>query len=477
MYEEFFGLRERPFAITPSADLFFHSAAHRRALAYLRRLVLAGERLIVLTGDIGAGKTTLLQTLIRDLPADRFVPATLVSTQLDDLELTRAVLLAFDAPSGAGSLESSRAALRAHLARLRSQGMQGLLVVDEAQNFSPGTLRYLTQLPELAAGDEPSLQAIVSGQPGLQALLAAAGAEAAGQEVFFCRLGPLTAADTASYVRHRLRVLGSGHGPSFSAAAFDQVQAATGGLPRLVNRLCDRVLVSAYVDQTRDIDSTRVARAAAELREELGESDEEAAVEEAAVGEAGLAEAAVEEAAIEASPAPAAETPVDAPAAEVSAIPPPAPQPLAHRPMVRVEGPRRKLPWAAFAAACLLVVVVVWLAADRPTPGVESRTARTAPAHTIGPAGGPSPPESAAPTLVAAPPAAIAASAPDTPAEPRPSPVRSREPQAPRPVAEPTDPRAALGLEPSPEPAVERAEPTPATPACSPAARALGLCP
>jgi type II secretory pathway predicted ATPase ExeA len=473
MYEEFFGLRGRPFAITPSADLFFHSAAHRRALAYLRRLVLAGERLIVLTGDIGAGKTTLLQTLIRDLPADRFVPATLVSTHLDDLELTRAVLLAFDAPSGDASLETSRAALRAHLARLRSKGMQGLLVVDEAQNFSPGTLRYLTQLPELAAGDEPSLQAIVSGQPGLQALLAAAGAEAAGQEVFFCRLGPLTAADTASYVRHRLRVLGSGHGPSFSAAAFDQIQAATGGVPRLVNRLCDRVLVSAYVDQTRDIDSTRVARAAAELREELGESDEQAAVEQAAVEQA-----AVEQTAIEASPTPAAETPVDAPAAEAWAIPPPAPQPLAHRPLVRVEGPRRKLPWAAFAAACLLVVVVVWLAADRPTPGVESRTARTAPAHTIGPVGRPSPPESAAPTLVAAPPAAIAASAPDTPAEPRPSQVPSREPQVPRPVAEAADPRAALGLEPARESAVERAvEPTPATPACSPAARALGLCP
>ena len=96
MYEEFFGLRARPFGITPSADLFFHSSAHRRTLAYLQGQVLAGEPLIVLTGDIGAGKTTVLQVLLRNL-SDKFVPAVVVSTQLDEVELTRSVLIAFGA--------------------------------------------------------------------------------------------------------------------------------------------------------------------------------------------------------------------------------------------------------------------------------------------------------------------------------------------------------------------------------------------
>ena len=148
-------------------------------------------------------------------------------------------------------------------------------MVDEAQNFSAGTLRYLMQLPELGGGgEEASLQVIISGQPGLQALLVEAAGERAVHELPLCRLGPMSTMDTGAYVRHRLRVVGSTtDGPTFSDDAIDQVRVATGGLPRLVNRLCDRVLMSACLDQTRDIDAVRVARAAAELREELGDSD------------------------------------------------------------------------------------------------------------------------------------------------------------------------------------------------------------
>src|SRR5678816_4344500 len=140
MYEEFFGLRARPFGITPSADLFFHSSAHRRTLACLLGHVLAGEPLIVLTGDIGAGKTTVLQVLLSNL-SDKFAPAVVVSTQLDEVELTRSVLIAFGAAAVGGSLEDLRTALRSRLEDLRSRRKRGLLVVDEAQNFTAGTLR------------------------------------------------------------------------------------------------------------------------------------------------------------------------------------------------------------------------------------------------------------------------------------------------------------------------------------------------
>ena len=136
-------------------------------------------------------------------------------------------------------------------------------MVDEAQNSSAGTLRYLTRLPELGGGgEEASLQVIISGQPGLRAralLVEAAGARD-GHELPLCRLGPMSTMDTGSYVRHRLRVVGSPtDGPTFSDDAIDQVRVATGGLPRLVNRLCDRVLMSACLDRTRDIDAARVA--------------------------------------------------------------------------------------------------------------------------------------------------------------------------------------------------------------------------
>ena len=273
MYEEFFGLRSRPFSVTPSADLFFHSVTHRRTLAYMQGQALAGEPLIVLTGDIGAGKTTVLQVLLRNL-SDKFAPAVVVSTQLDEIDLTRSVLIAFGAGPAGDSLDDLRAALRIHLETLRSRGRPGLLVVDEAQNFSASTLRYLMGLPELGGDvEEAALQLIISGQPGLQALLMEVAGERRGDELPLYRLGPMNTMDTGGYVRHRLRVVGTANGPTFSADAIDQVQAATGGLPRLINRLCDRVLMSACLDQTRDIDGVRVADAATELREELGGCD------------------------------------------------------------------------------------------------------------------------------------------------------------------------------------------------------------
>ena len=184
MYEEFFGLRARPFGITPSADLFFHSSAHRRTLACLQGQVLAGEPLIVLTGDIGAGKTTVLQVLLRNL-SDKFVPAVLVSTQLDEVELTRSVLFAFGARATDESLDDLRTALRSRLEDLRSRRQRGLLVVDEAQNFSAGDAALPDATPgarrwrrgSIVAGDH-------FGSTGLQArLLVEAAGERAGHEL------------------------------------------------------------------------------------------------------------------------------------------------------------------------------------------------------------------------------------------------------------------------------------------------------
>ena len=111
---------------------------------------------------------------------------------------------------------------------------------------------------------------IISGQPGLQARLMEAAGERTVDELPLYRLGPMSTMDTGAYVRHRLRVVGTTDGPTFSDDAIDQVRVATGGLPRLVNRLCDRVLMSACLDQNSRHRRVRVAGAAAELREELG---------------------------------------------------------------------------------------------------------------------------------------------------------------------------------------------------------------
>jgi len=467
MYEEFFGLRSRPFSLTPSADLFFNSVTHRRTLAYLQGQALAGEPLIVLIGDIGAGKTTVLQVLLRNL-SDKFAPAVVVSTQLDEIELTRSVLIAFGARHAGDSLGDLRTALRIHLEDLRSRGRPGLLMVDEAQNFSVGTLRYVMRLSE-PEGDveEAGLQVIISGQPGLQALLMEAAGERKGDELPLYRLGPMGTMDTGAYVRHRLRVVGTAQGPTFSADAIDQVQAATGGLPRLVNRLCDRVLMSAGLDQTRDIDGVRVAVVAAELRKELGDS---------AIPHPPLNSPRPEQAdPILSFPTQLEPTAVgsglDADPAPVGPVP--SSREPRKRPDSRARG-RWGPYWVGAAVAGLLAVSLGWLGFDRSSPRSTVRldTARAAgvvaPAETTDVAAVVHPPDTS--TLSAESPARPTHPDGRFPGESAASDVQ----EATAPPSQPVDARAAFGLAPSTEPTTSAPI---VTTACTDAAKALGLCP
>ena len=503
MYEEFFGLRARPFGITPSTDLFFHSSAHRRALAGLRNRVLAGEPLVALIGSIGAGKTTVLQALLRELP-DGFAPAMVVSTQLDEIELTRSVLLAFGAVATGASQDDLRAALRYHLTGLRWRLQRGLLVVDEAQNFSAATLRYLMRLPELGIDDEEgSLRVIISGQPGLESLLAEAAGGRGGRELPLCRLRPLSTMDTGSYVRHRLRVVGTMGGPTFSEDALDLVRVTTGGLPRLVNRLCDRVLVSACLDGTRDIDSTRVARAAAELREEL---DEPGAPFELLGDQAptqvnlSMSPPAPPPPAPppsvpppSASPPPAATVvgadlgrdPVDgshqAQAPRTNAGNPPSQHELSAPPTSDGGRARTGRHRAAVAVAGLLALSVAWTAYDRSSRRDTTLPGTTAPPDVAVPAIRVDPTESRRQPKSIAP----AAQGPARTSRPDGQSAVGRVQEPARPPSQALDARAALGLAPATEPTTApppAAAPVasdaagPILPSCSDAAKALGLC-
>jgi type II secretory pathway predicted ATPase ExeA len=274
MYEDFFGLKDRPFAITPSADLYFDSSVHRRTLAYLRCGVSNGDSLLVMTGEIGAGKTTLLQTLMRDLEADRVVPATLSNTQLDAAGVTESILFAFGAPLPDRSTGGLEAALDAHLSKLGAAGRRGLAIVDEAQNLPPDALRQLLHLSTARPAAGAPLQLLLSGQPGLRGRLLNTAMDEIVQPVcLFCHVGPLDGVETRSYIEHRLQRLGAAGAPAFSAAAFEAIHRATGGIPRRINRLCDRVLLAAYLANRRDIDDQTVAKVDADLRQEFGDPE------------------------------------------------------------------------------------------------------------------------------------------------------------------------------------------------------------
>jgi len=482
MYEAFFGLRSRPFSVTPSPDLFFYSVTHRRTLAYLQGQALAGEPLIVLTGDIGAGKTTVLQVLLRNL-SDKFAPAVVVSTQLDEIELTRSVLIAFGARAAGDSLDDLRTALRIHVEDLRSRGRPGLLIVDEAQNLPARTLRYLMRLSELGGdAEEAGLQVIISGQPGLQALVMECAGERRDDGLPLYRLGPMSTMDTGSYMRHRLRAVGTANGPTFSADAIDQVQAATGGLPRLINRLCDRVLMSALLDQTRDIDGVRVAAMAAELRAELGPSppvdDHEPVEENRTVSPPEPPVSVVLALGADSSP-PAVNAP-SSPAA--LPLDPDGSVSWTREPSKDSESRARgrwRPNWTAAVAGGLLAVSVGWLAHEGSGPPNAGRRGASAPVKAIVESA-----SSAATTATARSPsetntnppsAENHASWPHSDGQQLPAATAAREVQEPSaPASLPVDARAALGLAP---PGQEASAPPSVAPACQDAAKALGLCP
>jgi len=486
MYEAFFGLRSRPFSVTPSPDLFFYSVTHRRTLAYLQGQALAGEPLIVLTGDIGAGKTTVLQVLLRNL-SDKFAPAVVVSTQLDEIELTRSVLIAFGARAAGDSLDDLRTALRIHVEDLRSRGRPGLLIVDEAQNLPARTLRYLMRLSELGGdAEEAGLQVIISGQPGLQALVMECAGERRDDGLPLYRLGPMSTMDTGSYMRHRLRAVGTANGPTFSADAIDQVQAATGGLPRLINRLCDRVLMSALLDQTRDIDGVRVAATAAELRAELGDpalpsppvDDHEPVEENRTVSPPEPPVSVVLALGADSSP-PAVNAP-SSPAA--LPLDPDGSVSWTREPSKDSESRARgrwRPNWTAAVAGGLLAVSVGWLAHEGSGPPNAGRRGASAPVKAIVESA-----SSAATTATARSPsetntnppsAENHASWPHSDGQQLPAATAAREVQEPSaPASLPVDARAALGLAP---PGQEASAPPSVAPACQDAAKALGLCP
>jgi len=271
MYEQHFGLSGHPFAATPDPDFYFDSAGHHRALAYLRHAVREGECFIVMTGDIGAGKTTLLHTLLRGLDADAIVPALLAGTRLDARALLVAVLSGLHGDASGTSLDALRAHLRAVLAGLTSTGRRALIVVDEAQHLLPDAIAELTALAQLQSSHGAALQVLLCGEPALRRTLQGTPAAALRQPVFlFCDVGLLDPMETRAYIEHRLSHVGWAGSPAFADDAHDRIHAATDGVPRRINRLCDRLLMAAYQLELDTVSAELVARTTAELHEEIG---------------------------------------------------------------------------------------------------------------------------------------------------------------------------------------------------------------
>jgi putative secretion ATPase (PEP-CTERM system associated) len=279
MYEQFYGLSGKPFQLNPDPAFFFGSRGHNRAFAYLQYGLYQGEGFIVITGEIGAGKTTIVRSLMEQLDHSKVVAAQIVSTQLDADDMLRSVGVAFGLPVNTVSKSVLLASIEAFLCQVAVEKKRALLIVDEAQNLTPRAVEELRMLSNFQLGDQALLQSFLIGQPELRAMMQSPAMQQLRQRVIASyHLGPLDAAETEAYIEHRLRHVGWNDDPRFESGTFPLIHSLTGGIPRRINTLCNRLMLSGYLGEKHVLDIGDVQAIAQEMQEELGQQAARASI-------------------------------------------------------------------------------------------------------------------------------------------------------------------------------------------------------
>jgi type II secretory pathway predicted ATPase ExeA len=266
MYCDLFQLKEPPFRLTPDPQFLFGSKQHSRAKAYMESTIWLADGFVVITGDIGAGKTTLIESFLSELPPD-IVLAHIGQTQLSPVEFLQALLVEFGFKPFRKRKVELLAMLKDFMVEQYAAGKKILLVIDEAQNLSRKVLEEVRLLSGLETQKEKLLRIIIAGQPELSRKLDSPRLEQLTQRVRLrFHLGALSKRETHDYIEHRLRVAGSGGRKIFDDAACDIVFRYSGGVPRLINVLCDTAMLCAFAEERTAIDEALVKAAAEELQ-------------------------------------------------------------------------------------------------------------------------------------------------------------------------------------------------------------------
>ena len=274
MYESYYRLTAKPFQLKPDPRFFFGSRNHKRAMAYLQYGLSQGEGFIVITGEVGAGKTTLVRNLFRDLDSEKIVAAQIVNTHLSSEDTLKMVAAAF----GIASENASKADLLTRIEQfLRScdrQGKRALLVVDEAQNLGSQTVEELRMLSNFQTNENSLLQTFLLGQPEFRKTLLGSDMLQLRQRVIATyHLGPMDADETRTYIEHRLHTVGWNNDPALSDDAFVEIHQFTGGIPRKINTLCDRLFLMGYLEELHAFDKTHIETVIKDIQQELDYKD------------------------------------------------------------------------------------------------------------------------------------------------------------------------------------------------------------
>ncbi|MBT8148873.1 MAG: AAA family ATPase, partial [Gammaproteobacteria bacterium] len=265
MYLDFFGLHEKPFSIAPDPRYLYMTEQHREAMAHLLFGIGDEGGFILLTGEIGTGKTTICRGLLNELPDDVDI-AFIINPRLSATEMLQSVCddLGIDYADG-DTLKVLVDALNKFLLESYARGRNTILIIDEAQNLTDEVLEQLRLLTNLETSEKKLLQLILLGQPELNDKLAQPSLRQLAQRVTArFHLNPLSYTEMVEYIRHRLHVAGF-RGQIFSRPALKHIFAKSGGVPRLVNVICDRALLGAYTSGQLKVEYPLVAEACNEV--------------------------------------------------------------------------------------------------------------------------------------------------------------------------------------------------------------------
>ncbi|ENO90606.1 XrtA/PEP-CTERM system-associated ATPase [Thauera linaloolentis] len=273
MYESFFKFKGKPFQLNPDPTFFYGSRGHKRAMAYLEYGLHQSEGFIVITGEIGAGKTTIVRSLLEQLDPSHVIAANLVSTQIDASDMLRMVAAAFGVPGRNLDKAGLLLALETFLVSVAASGKRALLIVDEAQNLTPAAVEELRMLSNFQLEDHALLQSFLVGQPEFRDIMQRGEMQQLRQRVIASyHLGPLDSQETRGYIEHRLGHVGWNGDPIFEPGAYTAIYGHTGGIPRKINTLCDRLLLGAYLSERYTVSETDVRETIDELKEEFATS-------------------------------------------------------------------------------------------------------------------------------------------------------------------------------------------------------------
>jgi general secretion pathway protein A len=266
MYQSFYGFTEMPFNITPDPKFLYLSPTHQEALQHLVYGVKEKKGFILLIGEVGSGKTTLCRRFLNELDPAHFDTALILNTRITELEILRTILTEL----GETELAQSHYGLASQINRVLleriDRGRDIVLVIDEAQNLSFKVLEQIRLLSNLETDKQKLLQIVLIGQPELKELLAQDRLRQLRQRILVnAELRPLTLNDTIHYIQHRLTLAGASGRPYFTPASTRSLHRFSKGIPRIINNVCDKALLSAFVRDSDEVNYWDVRRAIREV--------------------------------------------------------------------------------------------------------------------------------------------------------------------------------------------------------------------